>query len=204
LLASDALVITASLGGSGDEATRKDWISAVKACRTMARLASLTKGFVQAAKLKLSKLQEEQEDLAEALTRWEKEAERKVKKVGRPPKTFEGPSEVWTNVEITNEICMAKSENYPWWPSKKCIPRDPVVAERLAKVDRCIVSLFGEMGSLRVVKNDGIKPFTGEAIQDEVLAGSKKDMRNQLEEFIAMARRLQRGLEKKSASSRKR
>lgn len=205
LLAADALVIAASLGGSGDEATRKDWVGAVKSCRTMARLASLTKGFVQAAKLKLSKLQEEQEDLAEALTRWEKEAERKVKKLGRPPKSFEGPSEVWTNVEITNEICMAKTENYPWWPSKKCIPKDAGVAERLAKVDRCLVSLFGEMGSLRVVKNDSIKPFTGEAIQDDVFAGAKKDMRTQLEEFIAMARRLQRALEKKSASnSRKR
>jgi hypothetical protein len=200
LVATDALVIAASLGESSDEATRKDWIGAVKSCKTVARLASLTKGFVQAAQQKLSKLREEEGDLSEALARWEKDMERRMnKKVGRPTKLLE-VSEVWTNADISNEICMAKTEKYPWWPAKKCVPKDPAISEKLARVDRCLVSLFGEMGSLRIVKNDQTRPFEGEAIQDDDYASAKRDMRNQLDEFIAMGRRLQRGLLKKSGS----
>ena len=198
LIAAEAVVIASSFGGPSEDASRNDWIRALNATKNFARLASLTTGLTRAATEKLLKVKEEQDDLKEALIKWEKDLERQAKKaVGRPFKPYEGPSEVWANVTITNEICMVKTEKYPWWPAKKCIARDTSLAEQLSKLDRILVSLFGEFGGLRVVKDNHLKPFTGAAIDDDSLAETKKETRTQLDDCLAMARRIQRGLKKK-------
>lgn len=52
------------------------------------------------------------------------------------------------------------------------------------------------MGGLRVVKNDMLQPFTGSAISEENDEIMSKDMRSQLAECVAMARRIMRGVAK--------
>ena len=58
-----------------------------------------------------------------------------------------------------------------------------------------MVAFVGEMGGLRVVKRDNLQPFSG-AIVDEGSHATEysKDVRTQLDECMAMARRIQRGL----------
>ena len=224
VLAADAVVIASSLGGS-DDARREDWIYAVKGCKTLSRMASLAAGFVHDANEQLDKIEVEHEDLLEAVTKWEKEEERRQKclaenKTFRPSKNYSGPSEVWANVRFTDEICMAKAEDYPWWPAKKCEVRDPSMAKSLDDLNRCLVSLIGEMGGLRVVKRDtDVKPFTGKAVeteeleqvqensqQEEDLVGLdrySKEMRNQLDDCMTMARRILRGIEKRAMNKKK-
>jgi len=195
VLCAEAAVMKCSLDGSVD-GQRTDWIDAVRACKSISRLAALTTGFVQDAMEKLQKIELEQADLTDALARWEKDEERREKNT--KAKSFKGPSEVWANVRYTDEIVMAKAEDYPWWPAKKCIPKDPAVAEALSKVHRCLVSLVGEKGGLRVIKNEDLKPFTGNTIEEEDgLAEFPKTTRNELDECMAMARRILRGKKKR-------
>jgi histone H1/5 len=198
VISAEAAILVSCLEGS-DDATRIDWINAVKDCKTISRLAALNAAFVDNAKKRLEKLEVERDELSNALTNWEKEEERRNKNragkktTGKPQKETQGPSEVWANVRITDEICMAKAEDYPWWPAKKCEPKNPELAKSLKSLDRTLVSLIGEMGGLRVVKNEKMVPFTGKKIADEGQGDIRKEVRSQLDDCMTMARRILRG-----------
>lgn len=200
MVAAEAAVCRSSLGGSLD-ARRKDWIDAVRECKSLSRLASLAAGFVQDAMDRIEKMEIEHADLVDAIKKWEREEERQAKK-GKKKTTnkvkgeYNGPSEVWANVRFTDEIIMAKAEDYPWWPAKECVARDPATAESLDKLGRCLVSLVGESGGLRVVMKKDIKPFTGKPIEDDDLSEISKESRNQLDDCLALARRILRGRQK--------
>ncbi|EEC43115.1 predicted protein [Phaeodactylum tricornutum CCAP 1055/1] len=202
VICAEAAMLASSLDGSED-ATRADWIDSVKACKTISRLASLVGAFVKNAQDKMGKLEDERDDLLAAIKTWEKEEERRVKNrggkkpVGRPTKDSVGPSEVWANVRFSDEICMAKAENWPWWPARKCTPKDGSLARSLAGLDRSLVALIGEMGGLRVVKTESIKAFSGTLVEDEDLGQYNKSVRSQLDDCMAMGRRIARGMEKK-------
>jgi len=88
---------------------------------------------------------------------------------------------------------MAKAEEWPWWPAKKCQVKDPGLAESLSSLNRCLVALIGEMGGLRVVKTENIRPFTGKTIEDDDSTELDKDVRNQLDDCMTMTRRILRG-----------
>jgi len=201
VLSADAAILISSLEGS-DDASRKEWVDAVKSSRTIARLASLTAGFAYEAKKKLKKTEEEKTALADALASWGMDEDRRNKKGKTKSTKNDGDaSEVWANVRITDEICMAKAEDYPWWPAKKCQAKDPSLAKTLSELNRSLVAFIGEMGGLRVVKDDNIRPFTGATIEEgkekgQEGMGMSKDLRNQLEECMAMARRITRGRKK--------
>jgi histone H1/5 len=206
VISAEAAILVSSLQGS-DDASRVDWIGGVKNCKTISRLAALTAAFVHNAKEKFEKIEVERDELTNALAAWGKEEERRVKNragkktAGKPPKETVGPSEVWANVGLTDNICMAKAEAYPWWPAKKCEPKDPELARLLSNLNRSLVSLVGEMGGLRVVKNENIVPFTGQKIEED---GSEtevsKDIRSQLDDCMTMARRILRGRPNTAAS----
>lgn len=186
-----------------DDFSRKEWIDAVKSVKTISRFAALCTSFCRTAKQKLQKIIEEQQALKDALVSWAKDTDRKNRKgaaKGRSNnESFEGPSEVWANVTITDDICMAKVEKYPWWPAKKCIPKDSEIAQALSDMKRSLVSLVGEMGGLRVVRDDQLKAFTGEAMKEsDTGVDYSKDMRSQLNDCISMARRIQRGKKRPS------
>ena len=192
VLSAEAVILRSSLAGS-EEANREDWANAVRSSKTLSRFASLSNGFVRDAMVKIEKLEIEREALLEALVEWKKDLAPRPK--GRR-KIFVEPSEVWTLVDYTDEICMAKAEDFPWWPARKCVPKDGAIAASLSELDRCIVAFVGEMGGLRVVKTtDQMQPFTGEMV-GEVDVTYSKTMRNTLDECMVMARRLQRGIEK--------
>jgi hypothetical protein len=90
---------------------------------------------------------------------------------------------------------MAKTDEYPWWPAKICEAKDPNIVASLKQVKRSLVAFVGEMGSLRVVKTSCIKPFTGQILDDtDQMEEYSKDIRAQLDDCMAMARRIQRGL----------
>jgi linker histone H1 and H5 family/Williams-Beuren syndrome DDT (WSD), D-TOX E motif len=202
VLSAEAATLNSSLDGTLD-ATRNDWIEAVKSCKTLSRISSLASTFCRRATNKLDKIVLEKEALVAAMSSWEKDGERQLRtgKVADKPKS-KGPSEVWANVSLTNEIVMARAlkpgadgfdEYYPWWPAKKCIPKDPVLATSLAKVNRILVSFIGEMGGLRVVPSNCVRRFTGAKIDsDDELESVSKDIKSQLDDCMAMARRILR------------
>jgi hypothetical protein len=113
------------------------------------------------------------------------------------------PSEVWTHVTFTDEFCLVKVEEYPWWPAKKCIVKDQDVAKALDDLGRAVISLVGESGGLRVVKKESILPYSETFPEDEDLSSHSKEIRSQLEECKAMARRIIRGKEKKAKKGSK-
>jgi histone H1/5 len=199
VISAEAAILVSSLQGS-DDATRADWIGAVKNCKTISRLAALSTAFVYNAKEKFEKIEVERDELANALAAWEKEEERLSKNragkktTGKPPKEIVGPSEVWANVRMTDNVLMAKAEDYPWWPAKKCEPKNPALAKSLSNLNRSLVSLIGEMGGLRVVKNENLAPFTGNKIEeDDGETEVSKEIRSQLDDCMTMARRILRG-----------
>ena len=203
VLSAEAAILRSSLGGSED-ASREDWVNMVKSAKTISRLASMTSAFVRDAMAKVEKLEIERDELTSALQAWGKAEERQTKqREGKSkasisaPKEIVGPSEVWANVRYTDEICMAKTEEYPWWPAKKCEAKDPEIARSLSQLNRSLVAFVGEMGGLRVVKTDNLKPFTGKLVDEGAEAEYTKDIRTQLDDCMAMARRIQRGLPRK-------
>jgi hypothetical protein len=209
VLSAEAAILRSSLGGSED-ARREDWVGMVKSAKTLSRLASLITAFIHDATEKINKIEAERDELVSAIQIWSKAEERqskqrdatlpsKMKGNSTSSREIKRPSEVWANVRYTDEICMAKTEEYPWWPAKMCVAKDPDIAQSLKQLKRSLVAFIGEMGSLRVVKTNHIRPFTGKLINDTDVKNNaieeySKDIRKQLDDCMAMARRIERGL----------
>lgn len=188
VLSAEAVTLRSCLGGT-DDASRADWVSAVKNSRTLSKLASLCTAFCDDAMRRLQQMEVDRDNLLAALTIWERE----VKSRKNTSKSKTAPSEVWANVKITDEICMTRGDDFTWWPARKCLAKDEGLAASLENVDRCLVALFGEMGALRVVKTTDILPFDGsvpDSDGDEVRLS--KEVRGQLDDCMAMARRILR------------
>jgi hypothetical protein len=200
VLCVDAVTLNSSLDGLEDS-TRADWISTIKSTKTISKIAALTAAFVQKASEKLEKLEAEHENLMRVTEAWEKAANKR-KKTSLPGSAIPEPSEVWANVHFTDEFVLAKVEEYPLWPARKCIAKDPELAASLASLDRTLVSLVGESGGLRVVKTEPLRPFSETLPVDEDLNSHPKEIRTQLDECMAMARRVIRGKEKKKTSGK--
>ena len=195
VLCAEAVILNSSLDGQED-AGRADWIAAVKKTKTISKFAALTEAFVEKASEKLEKLESERDDLLKVIAAWKKSERRKS-----GSKDVPGPSEVWADVNFSDEFCWAKVEEYPWWPAKKCEVKDTELAESLVSLGRGLVSLVGESGGLRVVRtSEDVKPFT-DTHPTEDLSDHPKEIRNQLEECMAVARRIVRGREKKAAKA---
>ncbi|CAB9501476.1 expressed unknown protein [Seminavis robusta] len=209
----DAIIVNGSLDSNSEDVNHDDWVEYVKTCKTLSRMGSLVTSFATRAKSKLGKIQEERETLMEAVAGWEKEEERRAraKNNGKAPTTTNNSgfnklksSEVWANVEFTEEMVMASVDYYPWWPAKKCVPKDASLEASLQSAERCLVSLIGESGGLRVLSLDHVRPFTGELVPDDDtvikdLGKVTKEVKTQLDECMAIARRLQRSLNGKKA-----
>lgn len=203
VLSAEGAILRSSLGGSED-ASREDWVGMVKSVKTMSRLASLTCAFIRDAMAEIEKLKIKRDELISALQAWGKEEERqtkvrdgKKKALAGAPKDIIEPSEVWADVRCTDEIYMAKAEGYPWWPAKKCEVKDPVLARSMSQLNRSLVAFVGEMGGLRVVNTGNLTPFTGLLVDEKLEVEFPRDIRTQLDDCMAMARRIQRGLLKK-------
>lgn len=199
-LCGEAMMITGSLLGD-DGANRVDWRDAVNTCRTISRMAALCCAFTKSATKTLTKLQNERDALNRILELWSKEEERrsrsrssgtKHKTHSATTKALNKRSEVWADVHYTSEFCMVKLDSFPWWPAKKCVAKDMELVESLGELKRELVSIVGEDGSLRLVKPEDIKDFTG-SVDEADLVGVKKGVRSQLVDCVAMARRIMRG-----------
>lgn len=208
-LSAEAVIVNSSLDGIED-AGHVDWVDAVKSARTLSRMATLVTAFVHRASGKLRKLQEEHDALMKALATWEKDEERRFKNQAKgnifkkSSKAAAEPSEVWAHVNFTDEICMAKVEDYPWWPAKKCMAKDVDLEASLKTLGRCLVSVVGESGGIRVVETSAIREFTGNLVEDEDtdMSGFSKETRTQLDECMAMARRILRARSGKKGSKK--
>jgi len=195
-LCFEAVAMLGSLGDDGN-ATRNDWIEAVKKCKTISRFAALSAAFLAKATERLKKLLSEREALEKAVNKWQKDAERQKrnKKQGRKS-PIEHPTEMWADVDYTDDFCMVYIEGHPWWPAKRCVPKDAELEKYLIQFDRSLVALVGEHGELRCVKSQAIKDFTGNVLEEDVEAFSKKDL-SELEDSVAIARRIIRGNKEK-------
>lgn len=192
-LCFEAMSLLGSLGDD-DQATRVEWREAVQQCRTISRLAALTTAFCSKATERMEKFLSERQSLEKALDRWQKEEDRK-KRAGNKKnnrKVVEQSTEMWANVDFTNKFCMVRLEGHPWWPAKKCVAKDGAMQSSLQSFDRVLVSMVGEHGELRCVKNEDMQKFTGKALDENLDEFSKKD-RSQLEDCLAIARRILRG-----------
>jgi hypothetical protein len=199
VLCAEAVILNSSLDGQED-ASRSDWINAVKKSKTVSKMAALAAAFCSKASDKLDKLESEQEALKEAIESWGKASSLRKKKTAK--EVILEPSEVWTNVTFTDEFCLAKVESYPWWPAKKCIVKGKETAVSLERLGRTLVSLVGESGGLRVVKTDDLLPFS-ETLPEEDMSIHPKEMRTQLDDCMAMTRRIIRGKQKKMSKASK-
>eukprot|EP00548_Thalassiothrix_antarctica_P000095 CAMPEP_0194142306 /NCGR_PEP_ID=MMETSP0152-20130528/11601_1 /TAXON_ID=1049557 /ORGANISM="Thalassiothrix antarctica, Strain L6-D1" /LENGTH=1428 /DNA_ID=CAMNT_0038841223 /DNA_START=333 /DNA_END=4619 /DNA_ORIENTATION=+ len=186
------------LGSLGDNTnvTRLDWIHAVKSCKTISRFSALSAAFLQKASLRLDKLSSEREALEKSLERWKKELERNKRRGSKggnkKSASKEYPTEMWADVDYTDEFCMVHLETHPWWPAKKCVAKDSKLQKSLHTFDRVLVAMVGEHGGLRCVKSTDISKFTGSAKENNLDKFSKTD-RLQLKESLAIARRILRG-----------
>lgn len=192
VMSADAAILRSSMGGSED-ASRSDWVTTVKATKTLSRMSSLIASFIHDAMEKIEKIEDEREELTAALKAWNRGGRTGKKKSSNQ----EEPSEVWANVVYTDEIVMAKTDEFPWWPAKKCIAKDTKIAENLDDLNRSLVAFVGEMGGLRVVKTENLKPFTGKPIEDDNKEEFTKEVQATLDDCMAMARRILRGTNKR-------
>jgi len=197
-LCAEAIILNSSLDGQED-ASRIDWVRAVKQTRTVSKLAAFVAAFVSKAGAKIGKMEEEHLAFIDAMTAWGKTRPKKKK----DSKPIPQQSEVWANVSFTDEFCFAKIDEYPLWPARKCHPKDDELISQLESVDRILVSLVGERGALRVVKRDACVPFSVTLPNEEDLSTHTRDIRNQLEEAMNVARRVIRGHKKKQSKSKK-
>jgi hypothetical protein len=190
-LCFEAMCLQGSLGDY-EEATRSDWTEAVKKCKAVSRLAALSTAFCRKSTLRLEKLLTERQALEKALEKWEREETKK--RAGKKPtkKIVEPPTEMWANVEYTNKFCMVTLEDHPWWPAKICVAKDKDLQTKLKSFDRVLVAMVGEHGELRCVKTEDTRKFTGKAMDEDLEQFAKGD-RAQLEESLAIARRIIRG-----------
>ena len=199
-LSGEAMMMTGSLLGD-DDANRVDWRDAVKSCRTLSRFGALLCAFSNAADTMMAKMEGEREALHRIIEMWEKEEARKA----RSRKTYKlhpnteralnKRTEVWADVNYTDDICMVKLDTYPSWPARKCTPKDPSLAASLHPLNLELVSLVGEDGNLRLVKPSNVTEFTG-SIDDKDLAAVQPDLQSQLVDCITMARRIVRGIQR--------
>lgn len=192
-LCAEAIILNSSLDGQED-AARADWIRAVKQTRTISKLAAYVSAFVTKASAKVGKMEEEYSALMDAMSTWGKSRSKKKSSKAAPEL-----SEVWANVNFTDEYCFVKIEEYPLWPARKCLPKDEELTSELSSVDRLLVSLVGERGALRVVKTDACVPFSDTLPEGEDLSAHTRDIRNQLSEAMNIARRVVRGQKKKKS-----
>lgn len=77
---------------------------------------------------------------------------------------------------------MAKVDDSPYWPAKKCEAKDKELASKLHSVGRSLVSLIGENGGLRAVKLEEVRPFDGNVVEGDDLDEAPKNIRTQLDE----------------------
>jgi len=197
-LCAEAIILNSSLDGQED-ASRIDWIRAVKQTRTVSKLAAFVCAFFNKASAKVGKMEEEYSALIDAMNVWGKSRPKKKKSSQVIPEL----SEVWANVDFSDEFCFVKIDQYPLWPARKCVPEDDKLASQLGSVDRILVSLVGERGALRVVKIDACFPFSDSLSEGEDLSSHTRDIRNQLDEAMNVARRVVRGQEKNKSKSKK-
>jgi len=195
-LCAEAIILNSSLDGQED-ASRVDWIRAVKQTRTVSKLAALVAAFVSKASAKVGKMEEEHAALLDALNVWGKSRPKRKKSIQAAPEL----SEVWANVNFSDEFCFAKIDEYPLWPARKCVPKDDKLASELESVERVLVSLVGERGALRVVKKEACVPFSSTFPDNEDLSSHSRDIRSQLDEAMSVARRVVRGHQKKQAKT---
>jgi len=197
-LCAEAIILNSSLDGQED-ASRVDWIRAVKQTRTVSKLAAFVSAFVNKASVKVEKMEDEHSALIDAMTVWGKNRPKKKKSSQAAPEL----SEVWANVNFSDEFCFVKIEEYPLWPARKCLPKDDELTSQLESVDRFLVSLVGERGALRVVKGDACVPFSDTLPEGEDPSTHTRDIRNQHDEAMNVARRVVRGQEKKKSKTKK-
>lgn len=195
VLCAEAVTLVSCLDGQED-ASRGDWIMAVKKAKTLSKMAALVSAFCNTAAAKLEKMEAEQAALAEVMVAWGTSDSTRKKKGSQ---SISEPSEVWANVTFSDDFCLVKVDAYPWWPARKCSPKDATLASQLDSLGRVFVSLIGESGGLRVVKEDALVPFSETLPEDEDFINQPREIRNQLDDCMAMARRIVRGkLQKKS------
>jgi hypothetical protein len=202
-LCYEAISLLGSLGDD-DKASRSDWIEAVRGCKSLARFAALSTAFCRKATAILEKLMSEREELKTALETWDLDHRRKSRSNSRSSQSshlnskdqVELTTEMWADVDYTDDFCMVRLPGNPWWPAKKCIAKDAHLQKSLKEFHRVLVSVLGEYGELRCVRGDHIRPFTGKAI-DRNLESFSSENRLHLAECLATARRIIRGREKK-------
>jgi len=197
-LCAEAIILNSSLDGEED-ASRLEWITAVKKTRTVSKMASLVSAFYHKALTKVEKMEEEHSALIDVMGAWDKSTSRKRKS----SQVIREPSEVWANVFFSDAFCFVKVEGWPWWPARKCVPKDDDLASKLESLGRILVSLVGERGSLRVVKTNDLSPFSDNFPGEEDQKILTREVRNQLDEAMAIARRVVRGNEKKRVKEKK-
>jgi len=190
-LCFEAMSLLGSLGDN-EEATRSDWTEAVQQCKAISRLAALSTAFCRKSTSRLEKLLSERQALEKALEKWEREENKKRAGKKQTRKVVEPPTEMWANVDYTDNFCMVTLDNHPWWPAKMCVAKDKDMHAKLKSFDRVLVAMVGEHGELRCVKNEDTRKFTGNAMDEDQEQFTKTD-RAQLEESLAIARRIIRG-----------
>ena len=191
-LSGEAVVLNSCL--DGNEYPREAWIDSLRNAKTLSRLAALVNAFTKKANEKIQKMEAENQnlyDLIDALSKGRKKAG-----------SADDASEVWTNVKYTDDFCLAKVAQWPHWPARKCLPKDESLASQLESLDRVLVSLVSESGALRIVPSDSVLPFSETLPEETDLSLYTNQTRAQMENSMAIARRIVRGLAKKKTGKR--
>jgi len=199
MLSSEAMMITGSLDGS-EMANRVDWKDAVRGTKTLSRFGSLLHSFCRNAKVHLDMMKSEKDELQKCMEQWKKEEDKKKRSRNGQPKGRGRKSgtpvspEVWADVEYLDEFCVVKLDDL-WWPARKCVAKETQLEEQLRGLGRRFVSVVGERGSLRAIRDVDMKDFSVGVNEEEAVQKQTKELRDQLDDCMTMTRRILRGSE---------
>mmetsp|Transcript_2102 Transcript_2102/g.3894 ORF Transcript_2102/g.3894 Transcript_2102/m.3894 type:complete len:1326 (+) Transcript_2102:117-4094(+) len=181
MICDEVVMMTGSLGGE-ENADRTDWFDAVKGCKSISRLATLTQYFISNVNDLLVRIKGERDILDSVLGT-------KGKKSRTNKKKHDSSTPVWCNASVTNKIVKCKVKGYPWWPARVCKALDTKVEESLEEGGYTLISFVGEP-NMYVVSDNEVKDFA-EDIEEDYSQWDQSIMDN-LHESTKMARKLWR------------
>ena len=132
----------------------------------------------------LKTLQQEKQNLLDALEYWDRGTSLKRKGKGQSKKKerFNSATKVWASTSATDRFVLGKVPGYPWWPARICSAKKSSISSALTSVNRVLISFVGEQHIYVVKDPEEVKPYRGEMVTDEDLSKYDSNLVKKLKE----------------------
>ena len=178
-LPPNAMMLGGSLEGDNN-ADRVDWKHAVNTCKSISRFAAIVAALKSRTTPRTEKIMKDKKALSKAMAYWETSGKtrKKTKKPASSSKKYGSGTEIWADVEPSDEFIMCKVEGFPWWPACVCVSKDDDIAKSMKSLNRILVSFVGEQHLYVVEKDSEVKPFDDTFTEDDSSSYSPEAVKN--------------------------